>query len=193
MARNRIGQYTGEGNLELKISKKLQAVADEVAIRVRPLVRDELERTHIFNVYDSYRPATQKGRAIEEYNKTHKHQKPRLYHHTGNTGESSNLASSIYAVIDGDTVIAKVRDKSYPDGTSTTKVYDILKYGTPKTSKKKGFYYNNHSEFSTYISQPPHNFEARTREDMKIFLNDLAKDLKNHPEKYIDKYLNKRV
>ena len=187
MAKNRSGQFVSTDNLELKISKKLQAIADEVAIRVRPIVRDELERTHIFNVYASYQPSTEKGKSIQDYNDTHKHQKSRLYHHTG------TLASSIYAVIDGDTVIAKVRDKQYPDGTSTTKVYDILKYGTPKTSNKKGFYYNNHDEFSTYISQPPHNFEARTREDMKIFLKDLARDLRNHPEKYSDKYRNKRI
>ena len=187
MPRNIRGQFVGANKISVKITKHLQEIADEVAIRVRPIVRDELERTLRSEVYASYTPATKKGQEIEEYNQTHKHQKPRLYHHTG------KLASSISAIIDGNTIKIKFKNKTYDNGKTTEEVYDFLRFGTAPESSKKGFSYNNGEEFSTYIHQEPHNFEARTREHMRNFLKELETDLQQHPERYSRKYKNKRL
>ena len=187
MARNKRGQYVSEGNLELKITKRLQAVADEVAIRVKPIVRDELEQTLRAEIYASLTPATEKGKAIQNYNESHTHQKKRLYHHTG------TLASSIHGTINGDIVNAgPMEGVTYEDGTPVEDVYNYLKFGTTDTPKKDVYNYGD-GQFSQYIPQEPHNFEARTREYMKVFLKDLEKDLELHPDRYIGKYKNKRV
>jgi len=187
MAKNKKGQFTGERIVSLKISKALQEIANDAAIRVRPIVRDELENTLRTEIYTSYTPATKKGKDIQEYNETHKHQKAHPYHHTG------LLASSVYATIEGNTVKANIKDEKYNNGTSTTEVYNYLKFGTTTTPKSNSYSYNNGNDFSQYISQKPHNFEARTREYMKIFLDRLANDLQQHPERYSDKYKNKRI
>ena len=187
MPRNIRGQFVGANKISVKITKHLQEIADEVAIRVRPIVRDELERTLRSEVYASYTPATKKGQEIEEYNQTHKHQKPRLYHHTG------LLASKIYAVIEENVIKSKIRSAKYDNGSTTEEVYDFLKFGTARETSKKGFSYNNGEEFSTYIHQEPHNFEARTRERMRNFLKELETDLQQHPERYSRKYKNKRL
>ena len=187
MPRNTRGQFVGANKISLKITKRLQEVANEAAIRVKPIIRDELEQTLRAEIYASYTPATEKGREIEEYNQTHKHQKLRLYHHTG------KLASSVRAYIDKDTIKIRFKNKKYDNGKTVEEVYDFLRFGTKKESSKKGFSYNNGEEFSTYIHQEPHNFETRTREHMRIFLKELEIDLQQHPEKYSRKYKNKRL
>lgn len=187
MARNKLGQFTGKNAITFKITKTLQDIADEVAIRVKPIIRDELESTLRAEVYASYRPATEQGKATQEYNETHKHQKARPYHHTG------LLASKIGANIDGNTVKAVVRNGVYDNGATTSEVYDYLKFGTPDKASTDAYDYNNGEEFSQYISQEPHNFEARTREQMKVFIDKLAVDLQQHPERYSEKYKNRRV
>ena len=121
-----------------------------------------------------------------EYNETHKHQKKRPYHHTG------LLERSVYGTIDGDIVKANIRDQKYDNGASTTEVYDYLKFGTTDTPKNDTYDYEGGAKFSQYIPQEPHNFEARTREYMNQFLDRLAADIKNHPERYSDKYRKKR-
>lgn len=172
------GHFTKE--MSILITKQLQAIADDVAIRVRPLVRDELERTHRANIYDSYVPAV---------NGT--------YHHTG------TLASSVKGLIDGNAVKAVIEDKEFPNdvrspnaATSTVEVYEILKNGSTANPKADSYPYrgnNGKIEWSMYIQQKPHNFEQRTLEDMEIFLDELAANLKNHPEWYTRKYKNKRL
>lgn len=188
MARNKKGQITRIKPIEIKLSKRIQEIADEVAIRVKPIVRDELESTLRSEIYASYTPATKKGQQIKEYNESHKHQKVRPYHHTG------LLASKVDAVIDEDMVKAIIRDGQYKDGATTSEVYDYLKFGTRTIPSEKDVYsYNNGNKFSMYISQEPHNFEARTKEYMDQFLEDLENDLLNNPEKYSNKYKNKRL
>ena len=121
MARNRKGQYASENIINLKISKALQNIANDVAIRVKPIIRDELEKTLRYEIYASRTPATKKGLTTKEYNESHSHQKVKPYHHTG------LLASSVYATIDGDTIKANIKDQQYDNGSSTTDVYDYLK------------------------------------------------------------------
>lgn len=186
MARNTKGQITGTKPVAIALKKRLIEIANDEGIKLKAMVRDQLETELRFNVYDSYRPATKGGTEIKEYNETHKHQKANLYHHTG------RLASSIYARIDGDTIKAMIKDEKYPDGASTTEVYDYLKFGTSKKSEKKGYFYNNGNDFSPYISQEPHNFEARTRQNMNQYLDDLAADIEVNGAKHINpKYLRK--
>ena len=184
--RNKIGQITSTKPIETSISKSLIDSAKALDMKIKAMVRDELERELRLDIYDSYTPATKKGKAIKEYNKTHKHQKPHAYHHTG------RLAQNIYALIDGNNVKAMVKDTQYRDGTSTTDVYNYLKFGTTDKPKKDAYSYNDGSNFSSYIPQSPHNFEARTREYMKSFLDKLEADIEQNGTKYIDKrYLKK--
>ena len=186
MARNKKGQITGDKLIETAIKKSLLAVAKDEGIRLKAMVRDELEKELRLDIYDSYTSATKKGKAVEEYNKTHKHQKPRLYHHTG------LLASKVYATIDGNVIKAMVRDEQYDNGTSTQEVYYYLKFGTTSTPKKSVYGYNNGKQFARYTPQAPHNFEARTREYMKSFLNKLKADIEQNGTKHINKkYLKK--
>lgn len=182
MARNTRGQFTGKNVITWKITKHLQEIADEVAIKVRPMVRDELESTLRAEIYNSYRPATEQGKATQEYNETHKHQKARPYHHTG------LLASKVGANIEGNTIKAVVRHGVYDDGATTSEVYDYLKFGTPKKASTDVYDYNNGEEFSQYISQEPHNFEARTRDHMRDYMKELEVKITQHPEKISDKY-----
>ena len=187
MARNTKGQWASTNSIEIALKKRLLAIAKDDGIKLKAMVRDKLEEELRFNVYTSYRPATKKGKDTQYYNETHKHQKARPYHHTG------LLASKIDAIIDGDSVKAIVRDAQYADGASTTEVYDYLKFGTTNTPKKSDVYdYNNGNNFSQYISQKPHNFEARTRDAMESYLNELKTDIEQNGKKYINpKYLKK--
>ena len=102
MARNKRGQVVSIKMPQVKINKHLQEIADEAAIRIRPIIRDELEQTLREEIYASYTPATKSGKETQEYNESHKHQKSRPYHHTG------ILASSIYANIEGRLLLKKV-------------------------------------------------------------------------------------
>lgn len=193
MARNRYGQFVRKGYLTIQVTSALKDVAKEAEIRIRPFIRDNAEQILRDEIYASYRPATKSGRATQEYNDTHKHQKARPYHHTG------KLASAIYATIEGDQIKTKVRESvTYDDGTPATKVYDILKYGTPKESNKKGFFYNNGEDFSPYISQEPHNFETTAGRRIDAFLDKFVQDM-NSPywrktyglDRYVDKVAKK--
>lgn len=188
MARNKRGQFTGKNIITWNITKTLQEVAKEAELRIKPMVRDKLEETLRAEVYASYQPATEQGKATQEYNETHKHQKARPYHHTG------LLASKIGANIDGNTVKAVVRDGTYDNGATTAEVYDYLKFGTPDRAKTDVYDYNKGKEFSQYISQEPHNFEARTREQMRDYIEEMEAKIRNGSWKAIpgiDKYIDK--
>lgn len=187
MARNKLGQITGKDPIKLKISKQLLKIADEVAIRVKPIIRDQLETSLRANIYASYEPATKSGKAVQEYNDTHAHQKAKPYHHTG------LLARSVYCTIDGNMVKANVRKDMYSNGTSAAEVYNYLKFGTTNNPKSDFYSYDNGKSFSRYIAQKPHNFEAATRKEMKVFLKGLATDIELHPENYARSYKNHRI
>lgn len=184
MARNKKGQITSTKPIEIAIKKSLLNIARDEGIRIKAMVRDELERELRLDIYDSYTPATKSGIETKKYNETHKHQKPRPYHHTG------LLASKVYATIDGDVIKAMVRNEQYDNGTSTQEVYDYLKFGTTNTPKKSVYGYNNGKQFARYTPQAPHNFEARTKEYMKQYIDTLAKDIEKNGKKNINpKYL----
>ena len=191
MARNKRGQITStNNNVEIVIRKYLENIADEAEIRIRPLVRDELEQTLRANIYASYRPATRKNKDTNISDKAHTRTKPRPYHHTG------ILARSIHGTIDGN--IAKagpMEGVTYPDGTSVIDVYNHLKFGTVDSTEKGVYGYDDGTKFSQYISQEPHNFEARTREYMnKIFLPKLVQELQTEDgiKRYTGKYKKRR-
>ena len=178
MPRNTRGQFVGEDRVSIRIAKQLQNMANKINVNVKPIVRDELEQTLRSEIYASYTPATKTGKAIQEGNNSEENQEFRPYQHTG------ILTSSVYATVEGDLIKTKVADTKYPNGRSAAEVYDFLRYGTAKESSKRGFSFNDGKEFSAYISQEPHNFEARTRERMRDFLKELKRDLREHPEKY---------
>lgn len=184
MARNKKGQITSTKPTEIVIKKTLLNIARDEGIRIKAMVRDELERELRLDIYDSYMPATKSGIKTKNYNETHKHQKPRPYHHTG------LLASKVYATIEGDVIKAMVRNEQYDNGTSTQQVYDYLKFGTSDTPKKSVYGYDNGKKFARYVAQKPHNFEARTREYMNQYLDNLATDIEKNGRKNINpKYL----
>lgn len=182
MARNKRGQNTSIKPIEIAITKRLQNIARDEDIKLKAMVRDKLETELLFNVHDSFRPATKKGQEVREYNENHTHQKANTYHHTG------LLLESIYAVITENGVAAKVRDLKYDNGASTQEVYDYLKFGTSDIPKKSDvFDYANGEKYSMYISQEPHNFEARTREAMRQYLQDIEDDIDKNGVKNINK------
>jgi len=175
MARNKLGQITSNRkSVEIAIQKYLEKDAKEIDMKIKPIIRDELEQTLRAEIYASYTPATEKGKATQEYNKTHKHQKPNLYHHTG------ILAGSIHGRINENSVEAgPMEGVKYPNGKSAQEIYTYLKFGTTDTPKKDVYSYDNGTKFSRYSAQEPHNFEARTREYMKVFLKKLAQDIES--------------
>ena len=172
------GRFTKE--MSILITKQLQAIADDVAVRIRPLVRDELESTHRSNIYASYTPAIN-GK----------------YHHTG------TLASSVKGLIDGNAVKVVIEDREFPNdvrspnaATSTVEVYEILKNGSTANPKSDSYPYrskNGKIAWSSYIKQEKHTFEQQTLQDMEVFLDQLATNLKNHPERYTRNYKNRRL
>lgn len=130
---NKKGQFTGD--FSILITKKLQKIADEVDVNVKSTIRKKLEQTYRDNVYASYSPISNTGKAIQEYNDTHKHKKPQSYHHTG------IFANSVKAVIDENVVKIVIEDNTYDDGASTTQVYEWLTKGTTKNPKHDSYPY----------------------------------------------------
>lgn len=169
MSKNKLGQFTSQKAISVKVAKRLQSAAKNLNTNIMPIIRDELEQTLRSEIYKSYRPATD-----------HSNPNVRPYIHTG------LLISSVYAEIKEDTIQAEIDDKVYPNGKTASEVYNYLKFGTTDDPNNDIYiYFNNGLQFSTYISQSPHNFEARTREHMKEYLNILKTDIKTNPEKYI--------
>ena len=190
--------YRGVG---LRIDKQLTELADEIGIRIKPMVRDELERTYRANIYES-RVSESAG----------------TYHHTG------RLAGSIYAVINGDIIKVKIKPVKYPDKKgrkiTTVQVYKWLTKGTKKVAKSeyypiesnekkvrtytrtikkgknKGQTIDEDIHWAKYTPTPKHTFNQDTIRDMEIYLKDLAVKLqdKNSYEykQAIKSYIDKR-
>ena len=186
LRQNNKGQITKE--LSVLITKKLQQTAKSVEYDIKPMIREELEKEHINNVYSTFGPITESGRQIQKYNKEHKHQKKQSYHHTG------TLLRNIRGVIDGNVVKIIIKNEAYPDdkpdeyNRTAPQVYDWLKYGTPSTAKNERYRFKNDNgelPLSTYVATPRHRFEEMTLVHMEKYLKDLENDIKNHPEKYI--------
>jgi hypothetical protein len=175
---NSRGQFTRE--MSILITKELQAAADEMAVRIRPIVRDELERTHRANIYASRMPAVNGS-----------------YHYTG------TLASHVKGVIDGNTAKAVIEEVPYENqirsehgATLTTEVYEILKNGSTANPRADAYPYagkNGEMKWSKYIQQKPHNFEQRTLDDMEVFLENIKSNPELYLKPYLKKYRNKRI
>lgn len=166
-------------NLNKKIEKQLEQKADELSSKVKITIRDELQKTLREEIYDSFAPVQISGKKVDTYNKNHKHQKARPYHHTG------LLISHTFAKIDGNKIKIVV-EGDYPDGTSIAKVYNWLRNGTSESEYDvyilggKG----SHTPYVGYEPTPPHRFEQKTLTRMDVFLKELAKDISKNPAKY---------
>lgn len=186
--RNIKGQVIRADKLKIHITEELKEIAELTNTKVKPLIRDKLEEELRYQIYASYTPATEKGKAVSTYNKSNTHQQARPYHHTG------KLASKVYAVIEGNEIKAKLMPGQYDNGKTVEEVYNILKFGTsetphkisPKTGKPvDGFYFNGKSNFSPYIQQQPHNFETETNRNMQEFIQkEIINKLNKNPKAY---------
>lgn len=187
-SQNKKGQFTK--GVSILITKELKAAADACDIRVKAVVKDALEQKYKDNVLASYAPTSDKGKEIAEYNKTHKkRQLVSHYHHTG------TFLRSIYAAIDGNTVVIKQRPLKYDDGTSVETVHEWLTKGTTKTPKHDQYYFKKDGKtiLVDYHPTPIHPFELNTLIDMTGFMDSLAADIKQNGNKYYKRYLKKNA
>ena len=79
---------------------------------------------------------------------------------------------------------------------SVKEIYDYLKFGTTSAPKHDVYPYldeNGEVAFAKYTPTPPHDFEARTRDAMKILLSDIADNPETVLKPYLKKYENKRL
>ena len=149
------------------------------------------------NVLASYTPRSEAGLEVQEYNKYQKsreqklgtrlHKKKLTYRHTG------IFLDSIYTEVKNKTVMVKIRDTQYPDGATTTQVYEWLTKGTEGSEKSypytqtSGNDSTNPDNYSTGWSRnfptPRHLFEEHTREQMKGFLASFEENIKNDYKK----------
>ena len=170
--------YVKKG-IAVKIDKALLDLGQELQIRVKTAVRDELERTYKDNIRHTYTPTGERGRTIAEYNKTHKNrQKAANYHHTG------TLLRSMHGKIDGNTVKVTIDpDARYEDGTTAYQVYKWLSQGTRK--KPRYPYYPvegpnaSDTPWAKYEPTPIHPFNQLTISDMDNYLERLTEQLNN--------------
>ena len=179
---NSKGQLTKEMSILIpkRLKKELQAAADEIGVRIKPIIRDELERTFRFNIYGSREPTGDGS-----------------YHHRG------LIARRVKGLIDGNAVKVVVEDVPLPDvhrsesaAKTTADLYEILVHGSKATAKNDVYVYTDEDgkpAFSRYKRQPKHDFEQNTLDDMEAFLEGLASDIKNRPEYYLGKYKNRRI
>lgn len=187
-SRNKKGQFAK--GVSILITKELKAAADACDIRVKAVVKDALEQKYKDNVLASYAPTSDKGKEIAEYNKTHKkRQLAAHYHHTG------TFLRSIYAAIDGNTVVIKQRPLKYDDGTPVETVREWLTKGTTKTPKHDQYYFKKDGEtiLADYHPTPIHPFELNTLIDMTGFMDSLAANIKQNGNKYYKRYLKKNA
>lgn len=181
MARNIKGQITGEKLIAVKLNKTLQNIANEARVRLQALTRDKLENELRHQIYSSY---TSVGSGEYQHTKL--------------------LPTSVYAVIEDDIVQAKLMNKFYKgvDSKGNTidipveDVYNYLKFGTKSKAKSDVYAYvddNGKIHYAPYKQTPAHNFEAETRKEMRIFLNEIQKNPEIALKPYLKKYENKRL
>lgn len=163
--------------LNLRIDNQLKGLADEVGIRIKPLLRDKLESIYRYRIYASYESES-----------------TGTYHQTG------LLASSVYAIIDGDVIRVKIKSKTYPDKKgreiTTVQVYRWLTKGTRKKAKslyypiesnekksrtytrtikkgsRKGESIKEKVHWAKYTPTPKHTFNQDAIKDMERYIND---------------------
>ena len=174
MARKNAYVYKGIG---LKIDRQLKELADEVRVRIKPVLRDKLESVYRAKIYES-RESESTG----------------TYHHTG------LLASNVYAIINGDIIKAKIKEANYPDKKrrkiTTVQVYKWLVRGTKKKAKseyypiedkrkrtrkytrtikkgkQKGKTIKENIHWARYTPTPKHTFNQDAIREMEKFIRD---------------------
>lgn len=191
------------------ITKQLEQIAEEVEKDATKIIEDKLLETYKENVLASYSPRSEAGQEVQAYNESRKQleQKDRelgiksrrgrkklTYKHT------NIFINSIYTEVKNKMVMIKIRDEQYPDGASTTQVYEWLTKGTEGSDKpypyvkvtgKDATNPNNYSTgWARNYPTPRHLFEEHTREQMKGFLENFQGNIKNDYNKR--KYKKKR-
>lgn len=191
------------------ITKQLEQIANDVEKDATKIIEDKLLETYKENVLASYSPRSEAGQEVQAYNESRKQleQKDRelgiksrrgrkklTYKHT------NIFINSIYTEVKNKMVMIKIRDEQYPDGASTTQVYEWLTKGTEGSDKpypyvkvtgKDGTDPNNYSTgWARNYPTPRHLFEEHTREQMKGFLENFQGNIKNDYNKR--KYKKKR-
>ena len=186
------------------ITKALEEEAELLELNLKQMVKDKLQESYVKNVRASYTPRSMKGQEITKYNKEQKeldeqsggksHRKKLTYRHTG------MFANSIYTKIDGKYVKVMIKDEQYPDGASTTEVYEWLTKGTNGSDKpypyikKQGDQYG--TGWSRNFSTPAHLFEEFTKVEMEGYIDSLAGEFANNNAETIQakykRYLRKR-
>lgn len=189
--RDNFGQF--QKYTTIHITKQLEKIAKETEVNISKIVADKLEETYKTNVELSYSPRSQRGRAVEAYNREKKAleeedrkkgiksprrgRKRKTYVHTG------TFLESIHVEIEDHVVKVKILDdKPYDDGTLPSEVYKYLTKGT----EGGGLYsYHDQRDDEENISwaynypTPAHLFEEHTKLQMESFLNSLENDIKS--------------
>lgn len=181
------------------IAKQLEQIAEEVEKDATKIIEDKLLETYKENVLASYSPRSEAGQEVQAYNESRKQleqedralgiksrrgRKRLTYRHT------NIFVDSIYTEVRNKTVMIKIRDEQYPDGASTTQVYEWLTKGTKGSDKpypyvkvtgKDATDPNNYSTgWARNYPTPQHLFEEHTREQMKGFLDNFASNIKDN-------------
>ena len=176
------------------ITKQLEQIANDVEKDATEIVKDKLLETYKENVLASYSPRSEAGIETQAYNKYQKSREAsegykRRLHRQKLTYKHTNIfVNSIYTEVENKTIKIKIKDEIYPDGASTTQVYEWLTKGT-KGSEKPYPYINvsgNSTDPNSYSTgwghnypTPRHLFEEHTREQMKGFLDNFSGNIKN--------------
>ena len=177
---NSKGQTTKQ--LSILITKHLQEIAADCEEKVKDVIREKLEDQHKHDVYSTYNPIQISGKKVEENNRKKKHKMKQPYHHSG------TLIRSIRGVIDENTVVIKLDDEQYPDGTSVDDVYEWLDKGTSESEYDVYILggKNSHTPYVGYEPQPRHGYRKLTMDNMQNFMkNELIPNIEN------GKYLRK--
>ena len=191
------------------ITKQLEQIANDVEKDATKIIEDKLLETYKENVLASYSPRSEAGQEVQAFNKAQKQReeqdkeeyginsrrsrKKLTYRHT------NTFVNSIYTEVKNKTVMIKIRDEQYPDGASTTQVYEWLTKGTKgseqpypyiKVTGKDATNPNNYSTgWARNYPTPRHLFEEHTREQMKGFLDNFEANIKTN---YNDKKYRKK-
>ena len=190
------------------ITKQLEQIANDVEKDATKIIEDKLLETYKENVLASYSPRSEAGQEVQAYNESRKQleqedralgiksrrsRKKLTYRHT------NTFVNSIYTEVKNKTVMIKIRDEQYPNGASTTQVYEWLTKGTKGSDKPYPYIKvtgndatdpNNYSMgWATNYPTPRHLFEEHTREQMKGFLDNFEANIKTN---YNDKKYRKK-
>lgn len=191
--RDNVGRF--QKTATIYITKQLEQIANDLERDATQIIEDKLLETYKTNVLASYSPRSETGRETQEYNKSKKsreakegyrrrlHRKKLTYKHT------NIFINSIYTEVDNKTVKIKIRDEKYPDGASTTQVYEWLTKGTMGSEKSYPYIKttgNNTGDPNNYSTgwapnypTPAHLFEEHTKIQMQGFLENFKGNIKN--------------